>query len=115
MNALEDTWMDYNNKTKRQIKILMHCAFTYFFKMALKAIARVYEIEECSEEKKAHFHKMIQLAINYNKIVGNCYTGSLYLSLLSLLESSEDDLSGKTVGMYSYGSGCTAEFLVERY
>ncbi len=42
--------------------------------------------------------------------VGNVYTGSMYLALASLLSSSREDLTGKRVGLFSYGSGSCAEF-----
>ena len=32
------------------------------------------------------------------------------MSLVSALENSTDDLSGKAMGLYSYGSGAVAEF-----
>jgi hydroxymethylglutaryl-CoA synthase len=43
-------------------------------------------------------------------MVGNCYAAALYLSILSALENSSENLSGARLGLYSYGSGCTAEF-----
>ena len=46
--------------------------------------------------------------------VGNIYTGSLYLALASLLEAEASELEGKRVGLFSYGSGCTAEFFAGR-
>lgn len=45
----------------------------------------------------------------FNKEVGNIYNGSLYLSLLSLLSTATKNLMGETIGMFSYGSGATAE------
>lgn len=48
-------------------------------------------------------------ALIYNKKIGNIYTGSLYLSLISLLDNSQ--LSPESnIGMFSYGSGCVAEY-----
>ena len=48
-------------------------------------------------------------AVYYNRYVGNIYTGSLYLSLISLLETRE--LKGdQTIGLFSYGSGSVGEF-----
>ena len=48
-------------------------------------------------------------AVYYNRYVGNIYTGSLYLSLISLLETR--DLKGdQTIGLFSYGSGSVGEF-----
>jgi hydroxymethylglutaryl-CoA synthase len=45
-----------------------------------------------------------------SKNVGNIYNGSLYLSLLSILLYGHEDLSGQTIGMFSYGSGAIAEY-----
>ncbi len=44
------------------------------------------------------------------QVVGNTYTASLYLSLVSLLADAPDSLDGEKIGMYSYGSGSCAEF-----
>jgi len=40
--------------------------------------------------------------------LGNCYSASLYVGLLSLIDSISDDLTGKRVLMFSYGSGMSA-------
>ncbi|WEV43159.1 hydroxymethylglutaryl-CoA synthase [Lactobacillus sp. ESL0684] len=45
----------------------------------------------------------------FNRQVGNIYTASLYLSLLSLLEKA-DLAPGATIGLFSYGSGAMGEF-----
>ena len=37
--------------------------------------------------------------------MGNCYTASMYVGLASLLEQSDRDLTGKRIGLFSYGSG----------
>jgi hydroxymethylglutaryl-CoA synthase len=34
----------------------------------------------------------------------------MYIGLTSLLENSEEDLAGKNIALFSYGSGCVAEF-----
>jgi hydroxymethylglutaryl-CoA synthase len=44
--------------------------------------------------------------------VGNIYTGSVYMGLISLLEAEREKAAGKKVGIFSYGSGCGAEFFV---
>jgi hydroxymethylglutaryl-CoA synthase len=46
----------------------------------------------------------------YGKLIGNSYTASLYLSLISLLDNSIGDLTGKRIAFYSYGSGSIGEF-----
>src|SRR5262249_42504342 len=42
--------------------------------------------------------------------VGNTYTASLYLCLAALLEREGPRLAGQRLGLFSYGSGCCAEF-----
>ncbi|MDR0298007.1 MAG: hydroxymethylglutaryl-CoA synthase [Streptococcaceae bacterium] len=49
-------------------------------------------------------------AVSYSRRVGNLYTGSLYLSLISLLENSQTLKAGDTIGLFSYGSGTVSEF-----
>ena len=44
--------------------------------------------------------------------VGNIYTGSVYMGMASLLETERNRVDGKRVGVFSYGSGCGAEFFV---
>lgn len=51
-----------------------------------------------------------------NKRVGNIYTGSLYLSLMSLAFAKEDaELRNKRVLMYSYGAGVSASVFEVRF
>jgi len=40
--------------------------------------------------------------------LGNCYSASLYVGLLSLIDHSSDELSGKRIILFSYGSGMSA-------
>ncbi|XP_065646495.1 hydroxymethylglutaryl-CoA synthase 1 isoform X2 [Hydra vulgaris] len=52
------------------------------------------------------FHKKTQLSTKLASLVGNMYTSSLYGSLVSLLMNvGENDLIGKRVLLFSYGSG----------
>ena len=47
-----------------------------------------------------------------NKNMGNIYTGSLYLGILSLLITPKINLMNKRIMMFSYGSGCAATLFV---
>jgi len=42
------------------------------------------------------------------------YTGSLYVALASLLHAESATLAGQRIGLFSYGSGCAAEFFAGR-
>lgn len=48
------------------------------------------------------------------KRLGNIYTGSLYNGLISLLCDQTITMEGKTILMFSYGSGCAASMFVLR-
>ena len=53
-------------------------------------------------------------AKTYNSQVGNLYTGSLYLSLLSLLANDTMLKPHDRIGLFSYGSGAQGEFYSAR-
>jgi hydroxymethylglutaryl-CoA synthase len=42
--------------------------------------------------------------------IGNTYTASLYVCLAALLEAEARTLTGRRLGLFSYGSGSCAEF-----
>jgi hydroxymethylglutaryl-CoA synthase len=54
--------------------------------------------------------RMLGPGLTIPQVVGNTYTASLYLSLMSLLASAPDSLDGEKIALYSYGSGSCAEF-----
>ncbi len=58
----------------------------------------------------ASFDRLVASGLIYPATVGNIYTGSLYLSLTSMLANTPASLEGKSVGLFSYGSGSCAEF-----
>lgn len=102
-------WERYKEKTSLGLKdfsaICFHLPYT---KMGLKALRTI--LEEGTEEEQTRLKMHYQTSTLYNRIVGNIYTGSLYLSLLSLLEQSESLEAGSRIGLYSYGSGAVGEF-----
>lgn len=85
-------------------------AITYhipFTKMGLKA--NRIAVENADETTTQRLMDNFELSTKYGREVGNLYTGSLYLSLLSLLENADLKV-GDLIGLYSYGSGAMAEF-----
>ena len=52
-------------------------------------------------------------SITYNKNIGNIYTGSLFLSIIALLEQGNLK-DGERIGMFGYGSGAVAEFFTAK-
>lgn len=55
------------------------------------------------------YEKKVRPSTLISSVVGNIYTGSIYLGLASLLEQNLL-VPGKRVGLGSYGSGCSAAF-----
>ncbi len=51
-----------------------------------------------------------RLSTLYSRNVGNIYTGSLYLSFISLLDNQPDLQAEDKIGFFSYGSGAVGEF-----
>jgi hydroxymethylglutaryl-CoA synthase len=46
----------------------------------------------------------------YNSVIGNSCSASLFICFISLLDHLNNDLAGRRIGFFSYGSGSVAEF-----
>ncbi|KJY58791.1 Hydroxymethylglutaryl-CoA synthase [Lactobacillus kimbladii] len=91
-------------KTSDFTALLYHLPFV---KMGFKA--NEWAITAQDEKTKKHLTENFTAAARYGKEVGNIYTASLYLSLLSLLENAKLPANAK-IGLFSYGSGAMGEF-----
>ena len=78
-------------------------------KMAIKAHRHVRALEGDKDPSKS-FDRQVAPGLALPKLVGNIYTGSLYLALASALSETKEDLTGHPVALFSYGSGSCAEF-----
>ena len=89
--------------------LTFHLPYT---KMGLKALRSVLPLASETQQTAllAHFERARQL----NRQVGNLYTGSLYLSLLSLLLTDASLAADDLIGLFSYGSGAEGEFYTGR-
>jgi hydroxymethylglutaryl-CoA synthase len=105
----QDVWEQYKKQTGLKLKdfesLCFHLPYT---KLGLKALKTV--INEGTPEEQDRLLANFELGRAYNKAVGNIYTGSLYLSLLSLLELNTEMEAGARIGLFSYGSGAVGEF-----
>ncbi len=77
-------------------------------KMAVKAHRHLRAIDG-DVDPTASFERQVAAGLVLPKRVGNIYTGSLYLSLASVLSETKEDLEGKSIALFSYGSGSCAE------
>jgi len=108
LRVLEKTWHKYSEQSKRGL--LDHQGFCYHVPvpgLVGKAHNRLLSL---NNSVNSYGSDLLPVSLIYNREVGNCYTASLYVSLLSLLENSDQDLANSRIGLYSYGSGCIGEF-----
>ena len=105
LRAAEEAYKDYERRGGRAFAdFAQYCYHLPFSKMGIKAhrlLCRLNRIEVDATRLDA--------GLVYNRQIGNSYTAALYLSLCSALDN-RDDLGGKNLAMFSYGSGCVAEF-----
>ncbi|MGA1530495.1 MAG: hydroxymethylglutaryl-CoA synthase [Kiritimatiellia bacterium] len=110
LNALGETWKQYSERSGRGYADLARfCYHLPFTKIAVKAqerLAKINGVDLSTDEAEI----LVADGLRYNRITGNSYTASLYVGLNSLLDQCVEDLSGKRIGLYSYGSGCVAEY-----
>lgn len=121
LNALEGALVDALSKATipelYKIDQLQACIYHVpFAKMAAKAHHRHFEVDagekidresERFNDVRKSFAEKTGPWLSLNAIVGNIYTGSVFLSLIDLLRrSSSTEI--KQISMFSYGSGCAA-------
>lgn len=108
--ALQESWKQYAEQTGRTLAAFdRFCYHIPFTKMAEKAHSRLAKkLREPVEREQLDL--LLDESLRYSRITGNCYAGSMYVGLCSMLDCAEEDLGGKRIGFYSYGSGCVGEF-----
>ncbi|MGX7201749.1 hydroxymethylglutaryl-CoA synthase [Enterococcus plantarum] len=117
IQAFQKIWEEYQLRHKKTTADFAALAFHIpYTKMGKKALLAALENE--SSEEQERILKKYEASIVYSRQIGNLYTGSLYLGLISLLENAQLN-AGEQIGLFSYGSGTVAEFfsgnLVEGY
>ena len=119
LDSLKTTWEEYQKRYDCNLDDFKAVCFHLPYpKLALKGLKKILD-KSLSQEKKDLLQKHFDESIIYSQKVGNIYTGSLFLGLLSLLENSDSLKAGDKIALYSYGSGAVSEFfsveLVEGY
>ena len=109
LGCLTTTWDKYLEKNNKQLSdfdaICLHLPYP---KLGLKGLNTLLETE-ADDAIKEKLSERFNESILYSQRVGNIYTGSLFLGLLSLLENSANLNPGDKIALYSYGSGAVAE------
>jgi len=96
--------------------ILYHMPFTGMARKAHRHFVDTEHVDLGAEARQdlytETFRAKVEPGLLGAREVGNIYTGSVYMGLASLLETERDRVEGKRVGVFSYGSGCGAEFFL---
>jgi hydroxymethylglutaryl-CoA synthase len=110
-----NAWRDANLAEGLSDQLARRCYHVPYGKMAKKAHRHVCLLDGKTEaEADASYQLEVAPSLRFPSQVGNIYTGSLYLALASLLDAEAPVLEGQRIGMFSYGSGCCAEFFAGR-
>lgn len=111
LETLQYAWAQYAERSGRRLADMHRCCFHLpFTRIAEKAFVRLVKATGAPEPPVDEVQEKVGDSLRYNRLTGNCYTASLYEGLCSLLDHSAGRLEGRRVGMYSYGSGCMAEY-----
>ena len=109
LDSLKTTWAEYQKRTGLALTdFAAICFHLPYPKLALKGLKKILD-KSVSEEKKDQLQYNFDQSILYSQRVGNIYTGSLFLGLLSLLENDPQLKAGDRIALFSYGSGAVAE------
>lgn len=109
ISSFHTLWEEFMRRT--ELKLSDFDAFCFhmpYTKMGKKALLPILENEDKDLANQLIFN--YDLGTHYTRHIGNVYTGSLYLSLMSLLNNPDHKLTAKSrIGFFSYGSGAVAE------
>ena len=109
VNALIESWKHFQEQCDLDFtdfyRFCYHLPFTRMSETAHKRLIKAIGAEVDEEL----FQQQINDTLHYNRLTGNSYSASLYLGLTSLLDH-DDHLANKRIALFSYGSGCMAEF-----
>lgn len=111
LNMLEKSWQQYHAWSGRGfLDHDYYCYHTPVPKLVEKAHQQLAKINGQEKLTEDAVQQHVGHSLEYGRKIGNSYTASLYVGLTALLDLSQDDLAGKRIGFYSYGSGCVAEY-----
>jgi hydroxymethylglutaryl-CoA synthase len=111
LKLVQKTWEQYTDLSGRTFSD--HARFCYHVpvpRLVEKAHQCLVKFNGLPKLTPLELNAQLGSSLQYGRTIGNCYTAALYLSLISLLENTPEDLAHQRIGFYSYGSGCVAEF-----
>jgi hydroxymethylglutaryl-CoA synthase len=118
LDALAGAFADWREEETRRgggdplVRSAYHVPYVKMAKKADRHRALAEGLDEAAAE--ARFAEQVGSSLAFASEVGNVYTGSLYMALASMLHAEAASIEGSRVGIFSYGSGCGAEFFAAR-
>lgn len=116
LDGLEGAYAHYVERVGEAIdfdayfsKNVYHAPFGGMTFRAHKAMLRKWK-PLSKTEAWAHFERKTLASLRYIRRMGGTYASSPLIGLMGLVDGSEDLRPGDRVSLYSYGSGCCAEF-----
>ena len=110
LNSLKHAWEHFTELTERKFEDIDYfCYHIPFTKMADKAHKTLIKKVGATLTQAQQDAQTLPSQL-YNRIVGNSYSASLFVGFISLLDNVKENIEGKRVSFFSYGSGCVAEF-----
>ncbi|MBU8854949.1 hydroxymethylglutaryl-CoA synthase family protein [Bacillus sp. FJAT-26377] len=114
LNCLENSFKAYCEKVE-DVKfeqtfdyLIYHSPFAGMVKGAHRKMMRNYSAYDAGKIA-IDFENRVFPSLDYSMQVGNLYSASLYMALVSLINNTNIETT-KRVGLFSYGSGCSSEF-----
>ncbi len=110
LDAVEGAYRDHETRGGQPIQeVDRFCYHQPFTKMAIKAHAHLQALAGRVLDREES-QRQLGPSLELNRRVGNTYTASLFLGVLSLLNHDSADLAGSRMALFSYGSGAVAEY-----
>lgn len=111
LEALSGSYQAFRSQPGASDAFDRYCYHVPYGKMARKAHRHLRGLQGLDEAAAdAQFEQEVAPSLIFPSLVGNVYTGSLYLAVASLLHHQAARLEGRPIALFSYGSGCVAEF-----
>jgi hydroxymethylglutaryl-CoA synthase len=113
IKSLLAAWEQYREETGHELaNFARFCYHLPFSRMGATAHGRLAKAAGKRLDAES-LEALLAPAVHYNRVTGNSYAASLYVGLCSLLDNAPN-LDGERVALFSYGSGCMAEFFSAR-
>nr|VFK79808.1 MAG: hydroxymethylglutaryl-CoA synthase [Candidatus Kentron sp. SD] len=87
---------------------VFHCTSTYLCKRGFDQLSRNAEPNLSLTDRLALYQQKAHPGTLLTKQIGSTYAASVYVNLYSLFLHRFDEVAGKTICVYSYGSGAAA-------